>query len=229
MRKMLLIMAMAALVCWLPGQALAVTSSYVSSLGIQGSNNFTPAESPFGTITVNLNSSQNIATVTIAGTENPVDLDIVNGATSASPVVDAALNVVNPTGGSIPNFTATAAPDTSGTTNVTKAAGQTFDSLGTFNITASGYGGGTDNFEDIVFTLTAGAGDTWANAASVLTGNGLGEDGGALVYLEGTTSDTTYIGEEVTAVPLPPTALLLGCGLLGLVGLGWRKRSAFDA
>ncbi len=26
------------------------------------------------------------------------------------------------------------------------------------------------------------------------------------------------------AVPIPPTALLLGSGLLGLVGLGWRKR-----
>ena len=29
---------------------------------------------------------------------------------------------------------------------------------------------------------------------------------------------------KVTAVPLPPTALLLGSGLLGLVGLGWRRR-----
>ncbi|MFA5112092.1 MAG: hypothetical protein WC443_11840 [Desulfobaccales bacterium] len=27
-------------------------------------------------------------------------------------------------------------------------------------------------------------------------------------------------------VPLPPSVLLLGSGLLGLVGLGWRKREA---
>ncbi len=30
---------------------------------------------------------------------------------------------------------------------------------------------------------------------------------------------------DAGAVPLPPSALLLGAGLLGLVGLGWRKRS----
>lgn len=30
--------------------------------------------------------------------------------------------------------------------------------------------------------------------------------------------------KDVGLIPLPPTALLLGSGLLGLVGLGWRKR-----
>ncbi len=29
-----------------------------------------------------------------------------------------------------------------------------------------------------------------------------------------------------SAVPIPPTALLLGSGLLGLVGLGWRRRKS---
>lgn len=31
---------------------------------------------------------------------------------------------------------------------------------------------------------------------------------------------------KVNTVPLPPSALLLGSGLLGLVGLGWRRRQA---
>jgi hypothetical protein len=49
------------------------------------------------------------------------------------------------------------------------------------------------------------------------------------------TSDITFKGREVpggwflddvsvNAVPLPPSALLMGTGLLGLVGLGWRRR-----
>ena len=33
--------------------------------------------------------------------------------------------------------------------------------------------------------------------------------------------DHFYVG---TQVPIPPSAMLLGSGLLGLVGLGWRRR-----
>ena len=29
--------------------------------------------------------------------------------------------------------------------------------------------------------------------------------------------------EGVSAVPLPPSVLLMGTGILGLVGLGWRR------
>jgi hypothetical protein len=31
---------------------------------------------------------------------------------------------------------------------------------------------------------------------------------------------------KVSTVPIPPTVLLLGSGLLGLVGLGWRRRKS---
>jgi hypothetical protein len=36
----------------------------------------------------------------------------------------------------------------------------------------------------------------------------------------------TYNSDQSTVVPIPPTALLLGGGLLGLVGLGWRRRKS---
>jgi hypothetical protein len=35
--------------------------------------------------------------------------------------------------------------------------------------------------------------------------------------------DHLYVG---SAVPIPPSALLLGSGLLGLLGLGWRRKSS---
>jgi hypothetical protein len=40
----------------------------------------------------------------------------------------------------------------------------------------------------------------------------------------GFTTTSLGSGDVANYVPLPPTALLLGGGLLGLVGLGWRRR-----
>lgn len=50
-------------------------------------------------------------------------------------------------------------------------------------------------------------------------------------YAEFYTSTGERLGLDVTgvnpsAVPIPPSALLLGSGLLGLVGLGWRRKQS---
>ena len=37
-------------------------------------------------------------------------------------------------------------------------------------------------------------------------------------------NSTSYSGSLSYVVPIPPSALLLGTGILGLVGLGWRRR-----
>ena len=53
--------------------------------------------------------------------------------------------------------------------------------------------------------------------------------GFSFLYATGTCANSLLTGcynKPVTGVPLPPSALLLGTGLLGLVGLGWRKRRA---
>ncbi len=49
--------------------------------------------------------------------------------------------------------------------------------------------------------------------------------------IDGGAADQFYAGtfDPGSSVPLPPTALLLGSGLLGLVGLGWRKKRIFVA
>jgi choice-of-anchor C domain-containing protein len=50
------------------------------------------------------------------------------------------------------------------------------------------------------------------------------DDTTTLKFSSGTSSGYGPVIDNVNVVPIPPSALLLGTGLLGLVGLGWRRR-----
>ncbi|MGA8572751.1 MAG: hypothetical protein ACLP7A_05490 [Desulfobaccales bacterium] len=69
-------------------------------------------------------------------------------------------------------------------------------------------------------------------SATTTTGTYTGATGDyafALVYCEVDGPPAVLEGDLPGVVaPLPPSALLLGTGLLGLVGLAWRKRQVFD-
>jgi len=96
----------------------------------------------------------------------------------------------------------------------------TYDFLGTpgnsaYSVvvaSATGFNGGS------FIMLTTGVGGFWL------------EDAGGWKYTEtwademDQTSITASRNFDVTPVPLPPSVLLLGSGLLGLVGLGWRRK-----
>ena len=93
------------------------------------------------------------------------------------------------------------------------------------NITLSGGIGnvvdspGPTGAETTPFTITATSAGTYTYTVNY------NECDGAPAVLDGTYTN----GVPVGTVPVPSTGLLLGGGLLGLVGLGWRKRTAFDA
>jgi hypothetical protein len=80
------------------------------------------------------------------------------------------------------------------------------------NVTNITYGGSVN---DLVY-LASG------DAASQVTFNPSPPKELTDLIVNGTTNTSSYSG-SITA-PIPPTALLLGGGLLGLVGLGWRRR-----
>ncbi len=220
MKKLVLIMAMAALVCWLPGQALAtgIIGTYTSYLTVEVGPT-TGFPSPMGTLApvlVTLNNSTS-ATVTVTPSAVNPDLDVNDTATGK----EVMLNVNGA-------FSASASYD-AGTATVHDTTGTLITGLGTFNLEADANSPSADP-ESFTFTLTATGGNSWAAAADVLVGNASGYDAAAsLSYISGSPHPTAVVGEiDVPAVPVPTTGLLLGSGLLGLVALGWRKRTVLQ-
>lgn len=230
MRKMLLIMAMAVVVCWLPGQALATTATTTSCetiLNVLGTttNEFpSSTEKTYGTVLVTLSnlvgSDYTKATIVITptgGTGGTLDLDF-------GPGYQAALNLGTLSGVTVTGYSYSL-PGGTGTATALSIAknssGTTFDSLGKFNVIGTLPSGDTDQ-ESVTFTITGGS---WTNANQVLVYNSAKNDAGAYVYLADCIP-TAYIGDDGTLAPapVPSAALLLGTGLLGLAMLGWRRK-----
>jgi hypothetical protein len=207
MKKMLLVMAMAALVCWLPGQAVAKApppprSDYRSYFTYQATGNL-PAPTTnngYGTVTVSLTGGQ--ATITVEGAPDG-PFDFVGGNGSAVPAV--ALNVTG-------LFTYLASDISPGWTFDTPLGGADFDSLGHYSLLLDN---SNDNNTASVMLILYGP---WSEASQVLASNSLGFDAGA--YLNQGVGVVGYVGE----VPLPPSVWLMGTGMLGLAGLGWRRK-----
>lgn len=105
------------------------------------------------------------------------------------------------------------------------------DGFGRFNLTVNTDNfGPTNRFDRVVLDLVAPEG-TWVNVAAVLAPN---EEYGytAAAHINNINVINPETGSPLTgfaSVPIPPSALLLGSGLLGLLLLGRRKKQTLKS
>lgn len=187
----------------------AMADTYVSTLNTVSTHDsgFSTDLGNYGTVVVNLNTAGTIATVSMTPRgEGPPDFDFHFFANTAWLNVNAPTSAFNES-----NF--------SGTWGATEGSFSP-DSLGAFNLQLFNIIG---SVEAVSLTLTRTSG-SWTSASDVLAFNLAGFDAGAFLIEDSASGNPGgYVGEKV---PLPPSALLLGSGLLGLVGLRFRRKNA---
>ncbi len=260
MKKILLIMAMAVLVCWLPGQALAsftLTDGALASVPLSApgaGEGDTSATATYAAGVITLTSGNTITDPPYTHVQQVLDTGQVNLYPS----------LVAGGFGNLNNLISITS-STAASYNLVNAALQgniywdiaLTDVLGTSVLINLGSGNTLNGSQPLYPIIVTGGpstgGYTWLGGISIstfagdsLSSLGLGSDTtlfGAYtveqltIDVGGYADDTptsaalnsiTLPGTEAPTVPLPSTALLLGCGLLGLVGLGLRKRTAFE-
>jgi hypothetical protein len=204
----------------------SILSTFTSTLNV-GNSAISGFPSPFGTVLVDLTSS-NVATITFTAATNDLFGD--------SGVVDVNINAKTWT---ISGLTGTALAGFKGP-KLTNAGSKKVDGFGVFNQTFTEFDGFTWALNTVSFMVTDTSG-TWASAANVLTPNLNGDDAAAHIFVCADATKTVqgscvpangaitsgYAGEGAAATP-PPTPepnslLLLGSALMTAAGLVRRR------
>jgi PEP-CTERM motif-containing protein len=180
---------------------------------------------PFGTVTVNLTSS-NMATITFnAGSSGGFTYLFIDGGAA-----DVQVNAASFT----PTFVSATGPSTGGFSSpsfVSFAVNSpsSVDGFGNLNLQTTMFNGTDHPSTQIVFTVTDNSG-TWASAANVLTTlNGVDAAAHVVVFnsnnvVNGQQITTGFVGETPGGVtPEPASMLLFGTGLVAL-GAKFRRQ-----
>jgi hypothetical protein len=215
MKKAIILLAILALACWLPGQAMA---DYMFDINL-GNAAISGYPGPYAHVDVSLTDSTH-ASITFTSLTNGGNIYLLGDGGSVAVNVNATSWTLGTISGSNAGTGFTPGPYSDG-----GAANE--NGFGSFNQTINSFDGFTHSSDSITFALTDTSG-TWGSANDVLTGNADGYLAGAHIFVTSSPANATNgaltTGYAVnSAVPIPPSALLMGSGLLGLGLLRFRK------
>jgi hypothetical protein len=219
-RSVLVLLAVVSLAFWIPGQAGAVTT-FDSTFSFPNSD-LSAVQGPFAELHIEV-ADEGSTTATVKVTvDNPTHFLIgdVIGLQLTKDATASGFSYTSPAGNT-PTFVNQ------------KGSSPPVDGFGGFNTTLNF---GTDDnarFYSVTFILTVvPAASDWTDASSVLGVNAGGYDAALHIFTDiiGANDEaiTGFAAEKPGIIfvpaPIPPSALLLGSGLLGLGLVGWRRR-----
>lgn len=212
-----------------PISGLTISSEAYSLITVpkgDGTFNTTSAPPPYARVDVFVYSN-NIASIEFTALDSYflgdiAGLNVTTAATGGATPIATLAGFSGPFPNAAPIFSATQPTNTPN--SIDNPGG-----FGSFNLNWAFDGGFSNAFKDVSFTLS---GDyTGISAADVLVFNAAGYDAYTHIFLQDTPGGTVatltgFAGENTPTVPIPPSALLLGSGLMGLGLIGWRPRKS---